>query len=233
MKLKLPLLMGLSMLYLMTSCQQNTVYDVDLDSRIDSVSYSIGLIYGLNLSREGIDSLNPYLIGKGFDDLYRDQDFLMDEAEAEAILRAFFAEMQEGQMLEEYGDIKEEGEKFLEENKAREDVITLPSGLQYLVLEEGTGPKPKETDVVKVYYKGSFVDGSVFEETPEGEPVSFPVNRVIRGWTEALQLMPVGSKWRLFIPYDLAYGTQYREGSPILPYSTLVFDVELLGIEEQ
>jgi FKBP-type peptidyl-prolyl cis-trans isomerase FklB len=233
MKLKLPVLMGLSMLYLMTSCQQNTVYDVDLDSRIDSVSYSIGLIYGLNLSREGIDSLNPYLIGKGFDDLYRDQDFLMDEAEAEAILRAFFAEMQEGQMLKEYGDIKEEGEKFLEENKAREDVVTLPSGLQYLVLEEGTGPKPQETDVVKVYYKGSFVDGSVFEETPEGEPVSFPVNRVIRGWTEALQLMPVGSKWRLFIPYDLAYGTQYREGSPILPYSTLVFDVELLGIEEQ
>jgi len=233
MKIKLPVLIGLSIISLMSSCQQHTGYDLELDNRIDSVSYSIGLIYGLNLSREGIDSLNPYLIGKGFDDLYRDQEFLMDEQEAETILRAFFAEVQEGKMLEDYGDIKESGEKFLEENKTKEGVIVLPSGMQYLILEEGTGPKPKETDVVRVYYKGSLVDGSVFEETPEGEPVSFPVNRVIKGWTEALQLMNVGSKWRLFIPYDLAYGTQLRQGSPIMPYSTLIFDVELLGIEEE
>jgi len=204
-----------------------------LDTRIDSVSYSIGLIYGLNLSREGIDSLNPYLIGKGFDDIYRDEDFLMDEQEAETILRTYFTEVQEEKVLEEFGDVKAEGEKFLEENKDEEGVVVLPSGLQYQVLEEGTGPKPEETDVVRVYYKGSFVDGSVFEETSEGEPVTFPVNRFIRGWTEALQLMNVGSKWRLFIPYDLAYGTQYQQGSPILPYSTLIFEIELLGIEEE
>ncbi len=215
----------------MSSCGQSTVQDLKLDSQIDSISYSLGVLYAQNLSRDGLDSLNPWLIAKAFEDLNLEKEFLIDAQEAEMILRAYFTKIQEQQLSEQYDGNKADGEKFLEENKSKEGVVVLPSGLQYSVLKEGSGTKPSAADVVKVYYKGWFIDGKVFEETPEGEPVSFPVTQVIRGWTEALQLMNVGSKWRLFIPYDLAYGTEYRQGSPIVPFSALIFDVELLGID--
>jgi FKBP-type peptidyl-prolyl cis-trans isomerase FklB len=144
---------------------------------------------------------------------------------------------QQAKMLEEQkemaaaaGKYKEEGKKYLAENGKRKGVATTASGLQYEVLKEGTGPKPAVTDSVNVHYHGTLIDGKVFDSSVErGEPTSFPLQGVIRGWTEGLQLMPVGSKWRFHIPSDLAYGDQ-AQGDDIPPGSTLIFDVELLGI---
>ena len=128
--------------------------------------------------------------------------------------------------------VKGDGEKFLEENKKREGVVTLTSGLQYQILKAGTGEKPLATDKVTTHYHGTFLDGKVFDSSVDrGQPAQFPVNRVIPGWTEALQLMPVGSKWKLWIPYNLAYG---EKGYPpkIPPYSALIFEVELISIDK-
>lgn len=122
------------------------------------------------------------------------------------------------------------GEDFLKENKERPGVVTTPSGLQYEVIAEGTGPKPKATDKVKCHYHGTLIDGTIFDSSVQrGQPATFPLNMVIKGWTEALQLMPVGSKYRLFLHPSLAYGDR-QTGAVILPNSTLIFDVELLGI---
>ncbi|QES88186.1 FKBP-type peptidyl-prolyl cis-trans isomerase [Rhizosphaericola mali] len=122
------------------------------------------------------------------------------------------------------------GKKFLAENATKEGVVSLPSGLQYLILEEGNGPKPGPTDAVTCHYHGTLIDGTVFDSSVKrGQPATFPLNRVISGWTEALQLMPTGSKWRLFLPHDLAYGNQ-QVSAQIGPNSTLIFDVELISI---
>jgi len=138
---------------------------------------------------------------------------------------------QEEKLKEEFADDIAVGEKFLSENKSREGVVTLPSGLQYEVIKEGNGPKPTATDRVRVHYHGTLPDGTVFDSSVDrGEPAEFGVGQVIKGWTEALQLMPVGSKWKLYIPYDLAYGS--RGSGQIKPFSPLVFDVELLGIDQ-
>lgn len=132
-----------------------------------------------------------------------------------------------------YGANREAGQKFLEENKTKEGVVTLPSGLQYKIITAGNGDKPKATDKVSVNYEGTLIDGTVFDSSiKRGKPASFQVNQVIKGWTEALQLMPVGSKWELYIPYDLAYGDR-ETGREIKPYSMLIFSVELLGIENK
>ena len=147
--------------------------------------------------------------------------------EAQTAINDFFRALQDkaGQKN------REEGQAFLAANARRPEVVTLPSGLQYEVVHEGTGAKPKASDTVEVHYHGTLIDGTVFDSSVErGEPATFRVNGVIKGWTEALQLMPVGSKWTLYIPYDLAYGTQ--DMGDIKPYSTLIFEVELLGIEK-
>ena len=231
MKIKITSIIILSSFVYLMSCAQDKGQDSKLDSQIDSVSYSLGILYVQNLSRDGLDSLNPWMVARAFEDFYKGRELEIGQEEAQTFLMDYFTTLQEKQMMEQFGDNKSEGEKFLEENKTKDGVVVLPSGLQYMVLKEGTGPKPQATDEVKVYYKGWLVDGKVFEETPEGEPVTFYVNQVITGWTEALQLMNVGSKWRVFVPSDLAYGAEYRQGSPIEPFSTLVFEIELLGIE--
>ncbi len=149
----------------------------------------------------------------------------MQEAQAKAQAR------QEESQKAQYADHIAEGDKFMAENKTKDGVVTLPDGLQYNVITEGTGAKPTATDRVKVHYHGTLIDGTVFDSSVErGEPATFGVGQVIKGWTEALQLMPVGSKWVLYIPYDLAYGG--RDTGKIKPFSNLIFEVELLGIEE-
>jgi FKBP-type peptidyl-prolyl cis-trans isomerase FklB len=195
---------------------------------IDSLSYSLGVSIGKNLKAQGLDSLNTEMIGQAFSDVFKNVPLLIAPEKAEQLLTEYFTNLQKVKFEK---NIKE-GQQFLEENKKKPGVVTTESGLQYLVIKEGTGEMPKATDKVSTHYHGTLIDGTVFDSSVErGQPVSFPVNQVIPGWTEALQLMKTGSKWKLFIPSNLGYGER-GSGPKIGPNSTLVFEVELLAIEK-
>ncbi|HEU4552383.1 MAG TPA: FKBP-type peptidyl-prolyl cis-trans isomerase [Chitinophaga sp.] len=199
-----------------------------LKTKLDSVSYAIGQDIGRTLKAQGLDNLNTAMLMKAIQDATKDQKPLLTKEQCDMSISEYLQKLKS----EKVARNKEAGEKFLAENKTRPGVVTLPDGLQYLVLKEGTGPKPTAADKVKTHYHGTLIDGTVFDSSVDrGQPVSFPVGGVIKGWTEALQLMPVGSKWRLFIPADLAYGDR-QAGPKIGPGSTLIFDVELLEIEK-
>lgn len=181
-----------------------------------------------NLMQSGLSDIDVDSFVQSFTDMMKHQTPAISPDEANAIIQEYFSKKQ-SEMLDKN---LEQGRTFLEENKQNEGVVTLPSGLQYLILKEGNGEKPKANDRVKCHYHGTLIDGRVFDSSVQrGQPAVFGVNQVIKGWVEALQLMPVGSKWRLFIPSDLAYGRQ-GAGSSIEPNSALIFDVELLGIEK-
>ena len=198
-----------------------------LTNAVDSVSYAIGVDFGTGIT-EGLKQmpgkpLNLELIINAFSNVLRGNEPIIPRDSASAFVQTYYMrtirEQNEG-----------EGLAFLAKNKTETGVITLPSGLQYLILTKGTGAIPTAESQVKVNYEGFLLDGTKFDSSIDrGEPATFGVNQVIPGWTEALQLMPVGSKWKLFIPYDLAYGAQ-GAGQFIPPYSTLIFEVELLDI---
>jgi FKBP-type peptidyl-prolyl cis-trans isomerase len=199
----------------------------------DKVSYGIGLSIGTKMKRDAVD-LNPEMIAKGLNDGLSGAKPLMTEDEVQKTMQAFQTEMQSkmAQKQKTASDKnKSEGEAFLAANKAKEGVKTLPSGLQYKIITEGKGDKPKSTDTVTVNYRGTLIDGTEFDSSyKRNEPVSFPLDKVIPGWTEGLQLLPVGTKAQLVIPAALAYG----ENAPpsIGPNATLIFDVELLEIKK-
>jgi FKBP-type peptidyl-prolyl cis-trans isomerase FklB len=199
-------------------------------------SYAIGMNWGTGLHRQGIDVDNAALI-QGMKDALAGGKTLLTEDEARSALMQLQKEMQEKQQAKaaQEGEAnKKEGDAFLAANKTKEGVVTLPSGLQYKILTTGTGPKPTASDSVVCNYKGTLINGSEFDSSyKRGEPATFPVTGVIKGWTEALQLMPVGSKWQLFIPPDLAYGPRGTPGGPIGPNATLIFEVELISIKEK
>jgi len=178
---------------------------------------------------------DPALLARGLKDGLAGGKTLLTDEEAQAAIKAVQDEVgkqQQAKMQEAGAANKKEGDAFLAANKSKEGVVTLPSGLQYKILKEGTGPKPAASDSVVCNYKGTFINGKEFDSSyKRGQPATFPVTGVIKGWTEALQLMPVGSKWQLFIPSDLAYGDSGRPS--IEPSSTLVFEVELLSIEDK
>ncbi len=202
----------------------------------DSVSYILGAQLGKglvdNFSKDGLDTiLSIPIIINGYITAISKEDLKMETEANLQMVDDFFRKLQEEKMLEQYGDNKKAGEEFLAKNRAAEGITETASGLQYEIIKEGNGPKPTITDKVKVHYVGSFVDGNVFDSSVDrGEPAVFGVGQVIPGWTEALQLMPVGSKWKLYIPYQLAYGEQGRNSIP--PYSMLIFEVELINIEK-
>ena len=192
----------------------------------DKVSYSLGLSIASNLISSGVKTLNAEAFNDGLATVFEGRMPEINPDEANKILQNFF----EGLQKEQGNAAKEAGNKFLEENKKQEGVITLPSGLQYKILKNGNGPKPKASDTVKCHYEGRLINGAIFDSSiRRGEPAEFPVSGVIAGWVEALQLMPVGSKWQLYIPSELAYGT-HGAGQSIGPNQTLIFDVELLAI---
>lgn len=205
-----------------------------LKDQKDKVSYSIGMDIGNNLKKQSID-IDPDILAQGLKDAFSGGKTLLTEQEFRDILAAFqkdFRAKQIERAKELVEKNKKEGEAFLEENKKKEGVITLPSGLQYKVITESTGETPKLTDTVTVNYRGTLIDGTEFDSSyRRGQPATFPVKGVIAGWTEALQLMKVGSKWQLFIPPDLAYGER-GAGRDIGPNVTLIFDIELLSIKE-
>lgn len=193
---------------------------------MDKLSYAIGMSMASNLVNSGLKQIDVESFVKAFTEVMNNTTPSMSPQEANQILQNFFSKQQD-EMLSKNLDA---GRAFLEENKKNENVIVLESGLQYEVLTQGEGSLPKATDSVRCHYHGTLLDGTVFDSSVQrGQPAVFGVNQVIKGWVEALQLMPVGSKWRLFIPSELAYGEQGAGGS-IEPNSTLIFDVELLEI---
>jgi len=205
-----------------------------LKTQKDKVSYSIGLDIGKNMNRQSLD-IDPDILAKGIKDGFSGSSPLLTEAEVRETMMAFQKEMTAKQ-IERTKTIseknKKEGEAFLAENKKKEGVITLPSGLQYKVIKKGTGKTPKATDTVTVNYRGTLIDGTEFDSSyKRGQPATFAVNGVIKGWTETLQLMKEGSKWQLFIPSNLAYGER-GAGNAIGPNVVLIFEVELLSIGE-
>ena len=195
---------------------------------MDKISYALGLSMGQNLMGSGVKEIVYADFADGMKDVLEHNQPKISYSEAQSILGKFFAELEQ----KVAGEQKAAGEKFLTENAKREGVKVTPSGLQYEVIEATIGQKPKATDKVRVHYEGSLIDGTVFDSSyRRGESITFGLNQVIKGWTEGLQLMSVGSKYKLYIPYRLGYGEQGAGGS-IPPYSTLIFTVELLGIEK-
>lgn len=205
----------------------------DLKDQKSKVSYSIGLDIGTTLKRQKID-VNGEVLSRGIQDGLTGAKPLMTEAQTKEAMQTFQKDMvakQEASQKEAGDKNSVAGKKYLEENKTKPGVKVTADGLQYKVLKEGTGPVPKLTDTVKVNYRGTTIEGTEFDSSyKRGTPATFPVNRVIKGWTEALELMKVGAKYQLAIPADLAYG-EHGAGSDIGPNSTLLFEVELLGIE--
>ncbi len=193
---------------------------------MDKISYALGLSIGNNFKSSGINSLNIEDFKKGVEDVLKGNDPQLTYDEAKKVINDFFTKLQE-----EKGKLnKKAGEEFLRINKEKAGVVTLPNGLQYQILKEGNGPKPKVSDSVKCHYQGTLIDGREFDSSiKRGQPATFGLSQVIPGWTEALQLMPTGSKWKLFLPSELAYGS-HGAGEMIEPDSALIFEVELLEI---
>jgi FKBP-type peptidyl-prolyl cis-trans isomerase FklB len=205
-----------------------------LKTEKDKTSYAIGMNIGKSMNKNSVD-IDPNMVARGIKDALAGGKTLLTDDEAKTVMAAFQTEMRkkvEDKMQEDAAKNKREGSAFLDANKAKDGVMTLPSGLQYKVLMQGTGPMPTAQDTVECNYKGTLIDGTEFDSTAKhgGKPATFQVGGVIKGWTEALQLMPVGSKWQLFIPSDLAYGAR-APGGGIGPNATLIFEVELLSIQ--
>lgn len=197
-----------------------------LASSLDSLSYALGMIDATFFKSQGVDTINYALMNKGFEEVLKDKKTLLTSQQADMTVR----EQLQAFMRKKSQATIEEGEKFLAENKKREGVKVTASGLQYEVLQLGTGPKPSDTSTVKVHYEGFLINGKKFDSSRErGEPISFALNQVIKGWTEGVQLMPVGSRFKFYIPYTLGYGEQ-GAGGAIPGGAALIFDVELIDI---
>jgi FKBP-type peptidyl-prolyl cis-trans isomerase len=214
-----------------TAAKSSTV--LSLKTQKDKFSYALGMNLGKNLHQQAV-AVDPNILARGLKDALTGGKTLLTDDEARAALTVAQAEVrakQQEKMQQAGAENKKEGETFLAANKAKDGVVTLPSGLQYKILTAGTGPKPTASDTVVCNYRGTLINGTEFDSSyKRGQPATFPVGGVIKGWTEALQLMPVGSKWQLFIPADLAYGDR-GAGADIGPGATLIFEVELLSIQ--
>lgn len=227
MKFLKPTLVLASLAVIMSGCSSKKIAKTDIKTETDSLSYAIGINMGYNLKNSKIEDINIMAFANGLQDVQEGKkDAMTNEKSIEYIQKYF------GKLQQKIADKNiEEGKKFLEENAKKEGVIVDTAGFQYKMLQEGTGPMPKETDVVKVHYKGTLIDGTEFDSSyKRNEPAQFPLNGVIRGWTLGLQKMKVGSKCMLYIPGELAYGANPRPGGQIGPNQLLIFEVELLEI---
>ena len=210
----------------LVACNQENYTNAELTTQIDSVSYSLGISVANNLKNSGFESIETDAMASAFNDVFNDKEVRITEDEANLLIQDYFLELSEKKSQEATA----EGSYFLIENAKKEGVITTSSGLQYEIITNGIGATPSESDKVTVHYHGTLLDGTVFDSSVDrGQPATFPVNGVIPGWVEALQLMNVGSKYKLYIPSDLAYGER-GAGGAIGPNATLIFEVELLSI---
>ncbi|GAA3586950.1 FKBP-type peptidyl-prolyl cis-trans isomerase [Flavivirga amylovorans] len=226
---------------LVVSCNKSGVTNKPLTTQIDSVSYAIGMDVARNVKTSFTEFDNDLFV-QGYVNASDSSNILIKQEEVQKIIQTYMQKAQQEKAKkaqeealkkaeEQYGGNKIEGEKFLTENLSKEGVESTESGLQYIVLKQGTGEVPTVTSKVKVHYHGTRIDGTVFDSSVDrGKPTEFGVNQVIPGWTEGLQLMKVGSKYKFFIPQDLAYGAFPRQGGAIKPFDALVFEVELLEI---
>jgi len=195
---------------------------------IKAVSYCIGLSVADSLMQQDLSGIDPQEMATAITDVFEGKTLKFAPEQANQIIQSYIQELTEAQ----FEEVKSEGEQFLAENKKKAGVNTTATGLQYEVITEGTGPKPSANDTVQVHYHGTLIDGTVFDSSIErGLPATFGVHQVIKGWTEALQLMPVGSKYKLYIPQELAYGAHPHPGGAIKPFMALIFDVELIAIQ--
>ena len=210
-----------------SSCQNLTQQKFNFDeaNELERVSYSIGINVATSIKSEGLDSINSFYISKGFQDVFENKDLAINIEESNKIIGEYFNKKQDAKNQRLAIDSK----IFLEQNKQKDGVMTTESGLQYLILSEGRGNNPTLNDNVTVHYHGTLIDGTIFDSSVDRkQPATFPLNGVIPGWQEALQMMSVGSKWKIFIPSELAYGES--GAGTIGPNSTLIFEVELLSI---
>lgn len=211
-----------------SACNKSESGAGDFKSEREKIAYSLGVDIGRNIDGAKIDSLDLETMFSAIRDVMNKKDVKISDEESKRILMEFFNKKQQAALAEKGA----KSEKFFKENAKKSGVVTLPSGLQYQIIKEGNGPKPTINDKVTVHYHGTLLDGKVFDSSVEsGQPASFPVGGVITGWTEGLQLMPVGSKWKLFIPSNLAYGER-GAGNLIGPNEPLVFEVELISINK-
>ncbi len=237
MKIKGLIVLSIAMAMILGSCSKSAVKSVKMKSDTDSLAYALGTIYYNGLMADSLD-LNPLLIAKAMLD-GKDGKAVMTEESARSYIMVFVnaREREKEEKKAEankilYKDYASENEAFLTKNKERAEISVTGSGLQYEVIKMGTGPKPTADNVVKVHYVGTLIDGTEFDSSiKRGEPARFQLSGVIQGWTEALQLMPVGSKFKIYIPESIGYGAN-QAGDQIKPYSTLIFEVELLEIVE-
>ena len=217
----------ITLFFLLSLIMDNTLKAQAFKTADDSLAYSLGVLVGNNLKSEGFSELDVKIIAEGLEDALKGKPTKLTLEQC----NAFFKENSANRKMKANESVKIAGEEYLANNKKRAGVITLDNGLQYEILKAGNGPKPKATDKVNVHYHGTLITGEIFDSSVDrGEAITFPLNQVIKGWTEILQLMPVGSKWKVYIPYDLAYGDR-GAGQAIKPYSALIFEIELLGIE--
>ncbi len=224
MKTKIFLTLFLVSAVVFSSCGQIGNSRSELKTESDTISYAIGVTFGSSLLMSGLEDINPNAIALAIQEIIEGKSTIFNPDEANMLINDYFTNLQ-------YGENLEIGESFLAENKLKEGVTTTESGIQYEVITMGDGPRPGVEDEVVVHYKGTLIDGTVFDSSYQrDEPAQFVLNQVIPGWTEALQLMPVGSKWKLYIPQELAYGANPRQGGAIEPYMMLIFEVELLDI---
>ena len=199
-----------------------------MTEELNNVSYAIGLSVASSLKEQNLDQLDPTVLSNAIKDVFENKTPKFSPNEAQDIIQNYLKELSEQQFAKN----KEEGEAFLTENGSKTGITTTASGLQFEVVVEGTGKTPSATDLVEVHYHGTLINGNVFDSSIErGTPATFGVNQVIKGWTEALQLMKEGSKYRLYIPQDLAYGAHPHPGGPIEPLMALIFDVELITVK--
>jgi len=213
---------------ILTSCNKPN-YNVKVTTETDSVSYLIGIAYGKQLKSGGeFTTLNIDALAKGMNEAFNGDSIKLTDAELNGLLNIYFQKMQKKVSDKNLKD----GQEFLAKNKSKQGVITLPSGLQYQVIKEGTGPMPDSSSLVTAHYTLYHIDGKQVETTAKGEPAKFKVTQVIPGWTEALLKMRVGSKWKLFVPTELGYGEKVGRGSPLKANEALIFDVELMNIEK-
>lgn len=210
--------------------------DASLESRTDSVSYSLGFFYGQSLASEGVESLDNGNFIAGLNQALAEDTSIIDQVAMQTLMQQFQQEIRQNQQArqqEAASENIEEGQEFLEENAQNEDVMVTESGLQYRVIEEGTGESPTAEDEVEVHYRGTLLSGEEFDSSySRNETATFPLNRVIPGWTEGLQLMSEGATYEFYVPSDLAYGNNPPPGSIIEPGSVLIFEVELIDVKE-